>query len=114
MKHYKSLVFAASALMILTSCGASSEENVITAKNIEIVVGNQTTNVLNAEIGKTYQLKYKITPEEVKSEVVWSIDNTNVANIDQNGNLTTTANGEAVVTVKIKEKPSIFEMRPNC
>ena len=108
MKHYKSLVFAASALMILTSCGASSEENVITAKNIEIVVGNQTTNVLNAEIGKTYQLKYKITPEEAKSEVVWSIDNTNVANIDQNGNLTTTANGEAVVTVKIKEKPSIF------
>ncbi len=108
MKYYKSLVFVASSLMILVSCGQSNEENVVTAKNIEILIDNQATNVLKAEIGKSYQLSYKITPNDLKTDVIWSIDDTNIATIDQNGTLLTSASGEAVVSVKVKDKESVY------
>lgn len=107
MKHFKSLVFVASSLMVLASCGEASNE-VVTAKNIEIILNNQSTNVLTANVGETFHLSYKITPVEAKADVVWSIDNTNIATIDQEGKLVTTASGEAIVTVKVKEKPSIL------
>lgn len=108
MRHFKSLVFTATAIMILTSCGQGGDNSVETPKNIDILLGNEVINKIEAKVGETYTLKANVNPNTVGQEVTWSIDNTNIATISETGELVTTASGKAVITATSKTSPNIF------
>lgn len=55
-------------------------------------------STVSVEAGKTTQLSAVLSPEGATGTVTWSIDATTYASVDQNGLVTATAEGSAVVT----------------
>ncbi len=56
---------------------------------------------LTLNVGASEQLVLNITPKDASdSDVVWSSSDSNVVTVDQDGNLTANAKGEATITVK--------------
>ena len=96
MNKIKGTLLIASALIVLSACGSTSIE----PKGIEIFLGTDVVKKIDAKIGDTFQLIANISPSEANQAVTWSIDNTNVATISEEGKLTTTAEGEAIITAR--------------
>lgn len=68
-------------------------------EKINVTVDNTTINK-----GETKKLKVEILPEEAKDhEVVYSSSDSNVVQVDNNGNITGVKSGKATITVKAKE-----------
>lgn len=61
------------------------------------------------EKGASLQLGIKVTPEDASSDVIWSVDNSNIALISQNGLLTPLTNGTVTVTAKSAYNDLIFD-----
>ena len=61
------------------------------------------------EKGASLQLGIDVTPNDASNDVVWSVDNSNLALISQNGLLTPLANGTVVVTAKCAYDEDVFD-----
>ncbi|MBW3110248.1 S-layer homology domain-containing protein [Bacillus sp. MCCB 382] len=68
---------------------------------IESAKVNLNTSQKTMNTNKTYQLTASVTPEEVsdKVDMTWTSDNPTVAAVDENGLVTSHAEGTAVITV---------------
>ncbi len=73
---------------------------------------NLSETNLELNTNETKQLTATIMPQDAFSDVVeWSSNNTSVASVDQNGLITTHANGYALITAKVVDRQQVFK---NC
>ena len=102
MKKIKKVMATVLLLCMISSMlvvpAAASE---ITASEISLNFMGKTLAV-----GGTFQLKAGFEPEGANPAVKWESDNTGVATVDENGNVTAIANGTAVI------KASVYEGQP--
>lgn len=61
------------------------------------------------EKGASLQLGIKVTPNDASSDVIWSVDNSNIAIISKDGVLSPLNNGTVVVTAKSAYNDKIFD-----
>lgn len=80
-------------------------------------LANYTISILNGdsltiEVGQSVQLNAEIknNGSVVTMPVQWSVDDTSVAAIDSNGLLTSSGEGEMVVTVSLVDDPSVTDV----
>lgn len=90
-------VVGTTKILIKTHNGKSAVLTVKVTKQPEKILLDQTT--LAMETGETAQLKYKLT-EGSYSEVTWSSSDISVCDVDQSGNVTAKAKGNAVITAR--------------
>ena len=75
----------------------NTEETLISPKAVEGITLN--TSTLSIDIGATQQLLATVAPSDAYNKVVhWVSDSTNVATVDENGNITAVAKGTAIIT----------------
>ncbi|MDX8346149.1 S-layer homology domain-containing protein [Rossellomorea sp. YZS02] len=75
---------------------------------IESAEVNLSKSQLSMNTNKTYQLTASVTPSEVSDdlEMTWTSDNPTVATVDENGLVTSQAEGSAVITVQLENGQS--------
>ncbi|MDR0661176.1 MAG: Ig-like domain-containing protein [Prevotellaceae bacterium] len=88
-------------VLITPSCNKDNPEIPISGVSIE--------NSLALAVGQTQKLNVSIVPDNAteKVELIWSSSDPNVASIDENGSLQTLKEGEAIITVKVRNKESV-------
>ena len=93
MKIFNRL-FVALALLaaVITGC-----ENPALEETVALRLNKELISALN--IGQTQRLEVKVTPADADVTLVWASDNENVVVVDDSGNVTGVAAGEAVVSV---------------
>ncbi len=61
------------------------------------------------EKGACLQLAVEVTPNDASADVIWSVDNSNIAIISENGLLSPLSNGTVVVTAKSAYDDSVLD-----
>ncbi|MBQ3498335.1 MAG: Ig-like domain-containing protein [Clostridia bacterium] len=75
----------------------NTEETLISPKAVEGITLN--TSTLSIDIGATQQLLATVAPSDAYNKVVhWVSDSTNIATVDEDGNVTAVAKGTAIIT----------------
>ena len=73
---------------------SSTSPNIIYVKSIELDVTNKIM-----EIGETFSLNYNLLPENATNKsVIWTSSSSNVASVDENGNVLAKSSGSAIIT----------------
>lgn len=67
-----------------------------------------TASAVAAKIGETVAIGAKVTPTEANQRCHYAIDNTEVASVDADGNVTGLAPGDAKIAVKAAGRPSVY------
>lgn len=76
----------------------------VVTRPVTLSIDIPTTSGGKYAVGENYQLKVLFTPTyTTEKDVTWSVDNTNVATIDENGVLTPVKNGTVTITCTSKE-----------
>lgn len=130
----KSLLFVASAVFVLGSCGptdtsstespsestpsslsdsdesSSSSSSLSSSSEEKQVTVEITSTVTTVEAGKTITLTAKITNGKDTDKVTWTSSDTSVAAIDANGVLTGVKAGKVTVTAAVAEAKDTIEV----
>ena len=83
-----------------TSNGLRSNDCIVTVKYRVPTGISLSSSMLYLPIGERRKLDYTITPSNAKTTVLWSSDNTAVATVDADGNVTAIKAGKAVIKVQ--------------
>ncbi len=99
---YKALKPGTATVTVRTNNGVvgSCQINVIYKKVKSVKIKGNTDNL---RVGDTVQLSYEMTPSDASEELIWSV-NSNVAEIDSNGKVTTVDVGTAEVRLSNKDQ----------
>ena len=81
-----------------TASGLSSTIKVNIVKPASSITLNKSTLEISA--GKSEKLTATISPSDSTDDIVWSSDNTNIAIVDKDGNITGINKGSATITAK--------------
>ena len=81
-----------------TTSGLSSTIKVNIVKPASSITLNKST--LDISAGKSEKLTATISPSDSTDDIVWSSDNTNIAIVDKDGNITGINKGSATITAK--------------
>ena len=82
------------------SCTVTVKAKIIPVENITLDQSEKTLN-----IGETVTLKAMVSPENATNKnISWSSDKTDVATVDENGNVSANSVGTATITAKAGEQ----------
>ena len=87
-----------------TSSNGKTAVVAVTVVDAELVVESIALDKTEASVatGKTLQLTANVTPAE--ASVIWTSSNEEIATVDENGNVTAIAAGEAIITAQAGDK----------
>ena len=99
---------SAGVTRIMVSCGECTAECEITVKDVPVekIEMSEDVHYING-IGTTESIDLILTPENASEKIVWNSSDTEVASVDEEGNVTTKAVGETVITAVSQSKPQI-------
>ncbi len=98
----KALAVGSATIMVTTDDGGKTASCVVTveAKSVDVEGVSLNTTNLNASVGDTFALNAAVTPASATNKSVsWKSDNTDVATVDQDGNVTVVGKGTVKITV---------------
>ncbi|UTD12418.1 Ig-like domain-containing protein [Treponema denticola] len=91
-------------ITVTTEDGNKTANCNVTVKFIHIESISLDKNELELGIGESYALSAAISPANASNKkITWTSDNSGIAEVDQNGNVTGKADGNAVITVTTED-----------
>ena len=91
-------------ITVTTEDGGETANCNVTVKFIHIESISLDKNELELGIGESSKLSITITPANASNKkITWTSDNSGIAEVDQNGNVTGKAEGNAVITVTTED-----------
>ena len=91
-------------ITVTTEDGNKTANCNVTVKFIHIESVSLDKNELELGIGESYALSAAISPANASNKkITWTSDNSGIAEVDQNGNVTGKAEGNAVITVTTED-----------
>lgn len=93
---------------IIITCGDCMSECKVTVKDVPVerIEMSEDVRYING-IGTTESIDLILTPENASEQIKWSSSKTDIAVVDQKGNVTTKAVGETVITASSPSNPQI-------
>lgn len=93
MKHYF-IMLSVLIAMLMSGCDKNKDKEIIGKVSIE-------ESSIELKTGETISLKYNVEPKESVKDVEWISENSNIAEVNNEGFVTAKNNGETVITAKL-------------